>query len=105
MSPEQAMGVKLDQRSDIFSFGVVLYELITGARPFAGENAMAVLHAVIFDHPVPISRLQPEVPAELERVVNKTLQKKANERYQSFKETLVDLRRVRNDISPAGGSL
>ena len=97
MSPEQAMGVKVDQRSDIFSFGVVLYELITGARPFVGTNAMAVLHAVIFDHPVPVSRLRPEVPAELERIVNKALQKKANERYQSLKGALVDLRRVQNE--------
>jgi class 3 adenylate cyclase/predicted Ser/Thr protein kinase len=105
MSPEQAMGVKVDQRSDIFSFGVVLYELITGMRPFTGANAMAVLHAVIFEYPLPISRHRPEVPAELERIVNKALQKKANERYQSFKEALVDLRRVRNDISPAGEHL
>jgi len=99
MSPEQAMGVKLDQRSDIFSFGVVLYELVTGQRPFAGANPMAVLHAVIFDHPLPISRHRPDAAGELERVVNKALQKKANERYQSLKEMLVDLRRLRNDLS------
>jgi class 3 adenylate cyclase/predicted Ser/Thr protein kinase len=99
MSPEQAMGVKLDQRSDIFSFGVVLYELITGQQPFVGANAMAVFHAVIFDQPVPIGRLRPDAPGELERVVNKTLQKKANERYQTLKDVLVDLKRLRNDIS------
>src|SRR5439155_14324975 len=92
MSPEQAMGVRLDQRSDIFSFGIVLYELITGRRPFVGANAMAALHAVIFDNPVPVCRLRPDAPTELERIVNKTLQKKANERYQSFKEALVDLK-------------
>jgi serine/threonine-protein kinase len=99
MSPEQAMGVRLDQRSDIFSFGIVLYELITGRRPFVGDNAMAVLHSVIFENPMPIGRLRPDVPGELERVVNKTLQKKANDRYQSLKEALVDLKRLRNDMS------
>jgi serine/threonine-protein kinase len=103
MSPEQAMGVKLDQRSDIFSFGVVLYELITGRQPFAAANPMAVLHSIIFDNPPPISRLRPDAAGELEVIVNKALQKKANERYQSLKEALADLRRLRNDISRAAG--
>jgi serine/threonine protein kinase len=98
MSPEQAMGVALDQRSDIFSFGSVLYEVITGLQPFTGSNPMAILHAVTFDHPVPISRLKPEAAGELERVVNKTLQKKAAERYQSLKDALVDLKRLRKDL-------
>jgi class 3 adenylate cyclase/predicted Ser/Thr protein kinase len=98
MSPEQAMGVALDQRSDIFSFGSVLYEVITGLQPFTGNNPMAILHAVTFDHPVPISRVKPEASGELERVVNKTLQKKAAERYQSLKDTLVDLKRLRKDL-------
>jgi class 3 adenylate cyclase/predicted Ser/Thr protein kinase len=99
MSPEQAMGVRLDQRSDIFSFGIVLYELVTARRPFVGENAMAVLHSVIFENPMPIGRIRPDVPGEFERVVNKMMQKKANDRYQSLKEALVDLKRLRNDVS------
>jgi serine/threonine protein kinase len=99
MSPEQAMGVQLDQRSDIFSFGSVLYESITGQQPFFGSNPMAILHAVTFEHPVPISRLQPDAAGELERVVNKALQKKAIERYQTLKEALVDLKRLRKDLS------
>jgi serine/threonine-protein kinase len=98
MSPEQAMGVALDQRSDIFSFGCVLYEAIAGRQPFAGNNPMAIMHAVTFDHPVPLSRLRSEASGELERIVNKTLQKKAAERYQSLKDTLVDLKRLRKDL-------
>ena len=97
MSPEQAMGVTLDQRSDIFSFGVVLYELITGQAPFGGTHAMAILHAVTFEQPTPLSRLKPEAAGELERVVNKMLQKKAGERYQHMKDTIVDLKRLQKD--------
>ena len=99
MSPEQAMGVTLDQRSDIFSFGVVLYELVAGQQPFAGAHAMAVLHAVTFEPPTPLSRIRPEAAGELERVVNKMLQKKAGERYQHMKDAIVDLKRLQKDVT------
>ncbi len=99
MSPEQAMGVTLDHRSDIFSFGVVLYELVTGQPPFAGNHAMAILHAVTFEPPTPISRLRAEAAGELERVVNKMLQKKAGDRYQHMKDTIVDLKRLQKDLT------
>jgi len=99
MSPEQAMGVTLDQRSDIFSFGVVLYELVTGYQPFVGNHAMAILHAITFEPPAPIHRIRPEVSAELERVVHKMLQKKAGERYQHMKDAIVDLKRLQKDVT------
>jgi len=91
MSPEQASGRPLDARSDIFSFGVVLYELLAGRRPFAGASDLDVLHAVVHSA---VESLPPEVPLPLRGVVEKALEKDPADRYQSMRDLVVDLRRL-----------
>ncbi len=91
MSPEQALGRKLDARSDIFTFGVVLYELLAGRHPFAGESDIVMLQAVIHTQPPP---LPDEIPEALRSVVEKALEKEPADRYQSMRELVVDLRRI-----------
>jgi len=91
MSPEQALGLKVDTRSDIFSAGVVLYELLTGRPPFSGRAAAETLYSIVHTEPDSISRLNPTVPPELERIVNKALAKEPERRYQHARDVLVDL--------------
>jgi serine/threonine protein kinase len=91
MSPEQASGQALDARSDIFSFGVVLYELVAGKRPFAGKTDLEVLQRIIHGTPEPLGE---EVPATLRLLLEKALAKDPAERYQSMRETVAGLRRV-----------
>lgn len=91
MSPEQASGAPVDQRTDIWSVGVMLYEMIAGVRPFAGEGTQAVLLAILTQEPEPLARLCPEVPPELASVVAKALAKDPAARYQSADELLADL--------------
>jgi len=91
MSPEQASGNPLDARSDIFSFGVVLYELLAGKRPFAGATELEVLQTIIHGHPDPLTA---DVPQPVRGLVEKALEKDPAERYQSMREMVVDLRRV-----------
>ncbi len=91
MSPEQASGNPLDARSDIFSFGIVLYELLAGKRPFAGASELEVLKTIIHGHPEPMCS---EIPQPVRGVVEKALEKDPAERYQSMREMVVDLRRV-----------
>jgi eukaryotic-like serine/threonine-protein kinase len=91
MSPEQALGRKLDARSDIFTFGVVLYELLAGRHPFAGESDIVMLQAVIHAQPPP---LPDEIPEALKSVVEKTLEKEPADRYQTMRDLVVDLRRI-----------
>ena len=91
MSPEQALGRKLDARSDIFTFGVVLYELLAGRHPFAGESDIVMLQGVIHSQPPP---LPDEIPEALRSVVDKALEKEPADRYQSMRELVVDLRRI-----------
>jgi serine/threonine protein kinase/Tol biopolymer transport system component len=96
MSPEQALGQKLDARSDIFSFGVVLYEVLAGRQPFAGGTALASLHSIVHAEPPPLSE---EIPAALRALVEKALAKDPAERYQAMRELVVDLRRLGHRLS------
>ena len=95
MSPEQVRGEDLDARTDVFSFGAVLYEMATGTRPFRGDTGGVIAHAILERAPVPPVRLNPDVPAELEQIITKALEKDRGERYQSMREVMVDLRRVK----------
>src|ERR1035437_10080251 len=91
MSPEQASGKPLDARSDIFSFGVVLYELLAGRRPFAGATDLETLQTIIHGSPKPLGE---QIPPTLKGVVEKALEKDPAARYQSMREMVVDLRRL-----------
>jgi len=95
MSPEQARGDEVDARSDIFSFGAVLYEMTTGTRPFSGSTTAVVFDAILNKDPVSVVRLNPALPDALDSVIRKALDKNPNDRYQSAKEMLVDLRRLK----------
>ena len=98
MSPEQASGEEVDSRSDIFSFGVVLYELLTGQLPFQGEHQAAIIYSIVNEEPQPVARFNSKVSQELERIVSKALEKEKNERYQHADELLADLRRERKSL-------
>jgi serine/threonine protein kinase/Tol biopolymer transport system component len=94
MSPEQARGDDIDRRSDLFSVGVMLYELITGNKPFRRDNQIATLQAIVNDEPEPLARYKAAVPAELQRIISKLVSKKPAERYQHADDVAVDLRAI-----------
>lgn len=98
MSPEQARGVKVDSRSDIFSLGVVMYEMITGQKPFDGETMSDVLAAILEREARPISSFLPDAPPELQWIISKALSKDRESRYQTAKELLNDLKRLKQQI-------
>jgi serine/threonine-protein kinase len=103
MSPEQAQGKthEIDQRSDIFSFGCILYEAVTGKKPFEGDSVVKSLHMVIYEPASPIADLNPSAPSDLQRIVRRCLAKDPDERYQSIKEVAIELKELRRELQGA----
>jgi tetratricopeptide (TPR) repeat protein/predicted Ser/Thr protein kinase len=101
MSPEQVRAKELDARTDLFSFGAVLYEMTTGALPFRGESTGVIFESILNRTPVPAVRLNPDLPADLERITNKCLEKDRNLRYQHASDIRTDLQRLKRDTESA----
>jgi serine/threonine protein kinase/TolB-like protein/Flp pilus assembly protein TadD len=100
MSPEQARGIPVDGRTDLFSLGVVLYEMVSSHLPFAGNNTNEVISAILSrEQPAPLARFAHDIPAELDRIVSKALAKDREERYQSAKDLLIDLKRLKQRLA------
>lgn len=109
MSPEQALGREVDQRSDIFSPGTVLYEMATGRTPFASGSMPEIVERIVHNQPEAIARFNYDVPAELERIIRKCLEKERERRYRSARELQVDLNNLKRNstvshISPNWGT-
>jgi eukaryotic-like serine/threonine-protein kinase len=107
MSPEQAEGKKVDARSDIFSFGSVLYEMVTGRRPFVGDSSMSTLAAILKEEPRPVRELADDLPGEVERIVRRCLRKDVERRFQLMKDLKVELEELKeeSDSGTLGGAV
>jgi serine/threonine protein kinase/DNA-binding SARP family transcriptional activator len=99
MAPEQIQGGEVDARSDIFSFGVVLYEMLTGRLPFRGEHEAAMMYSILNEEPESLQKFLLDVPSELLHVLNRALEKDPNERYQNVAEMVIDLRRLKKETT------
>ena len=99
MSPEQAQGLEVDHRTDIFSLGVLLYEMLAGERPFGGEHEAAIFYSIINETPEPLARYKANAPEELQRIVEKALQKDPNTRYQTAADIVADLKGLQKETT------